>query len=173
MIDVAKATAAPIRRLESLVDGGIELHPFTMKDWGTLDLWLRESCSRESFKFTDSPEFKAMPPQFQQMYFGQVIEKSNGVCISNQHGASRVHTFEGMLKLIEISARGEFTAELQAAVKEKDMKGMIEEVGKELLELSSPPETISDLADKLGVELDEENPTSPLAENASESSTKG
>lgn len=171
MIDVAKATAAPIRRLESLVEGGIELHPFTMKDWGILDLWLRESCSRESFKFTELPEFKAMSPQFQQMYFGQVIAQREGVCISNQHGASRVHTFEGMLKLIEISARGEFTAELQTKVQEKDMKAMIEEVGKELLELSSGPSTISEIANSLGVELDEGNPTSPLADNASESST--
>jgi len=166
MQDLAKATAAPITRLESLIPGGVKLHPLTAQNWGELDLWLRDDFRRESLAALEGDDMKNLPQKVMKMYIAEVVREAGTIGIATQTGAAKLNTFEGMLKLIQVSARGEFTEEHRQLLLKEDLQTLIEKVGKEIMALSAAPETIEEIANSVGVEKEEGEDSLPLSEDA-------
>lgn len=130
----ADLSAAPVEYF------GLKLHPLRIQDWGELDRWMKQTVMDDVL---EAAQRKKLEGELLTKWLvaGQMTAERTSTATTE--GMVKLNSFQGFLKIIELSSRGGFTAEKRAEVMEHNLQDMVEQAANTILNISQPDMEVS------------------------------
>lgn len=129
MTKPADMTAAPVEV------NGVKFYPLTLSDWGELDRWMQKDIMDEAI---DTSRRNQLTGEILRVTISEAQSLAARTSTATPEGFSKLNTFGGFMKLIEVSSKGEFGKAAMEAMNESEFTSMVEELGSMIMAISQP-----------------------------------